>query len=101
MVGSCRGSGMMMMMVLHVLHFTGISRRARRRGVIATASEGHVQITARRRHVRGRGHPHRSGAVQALHAGGVGLQVGAQFNDFVHRSIERKTKVPMLIPLEP
>jgi len=55
MVGSCRGGGMMMMMVLHVLHFTGISRRARRRGVIATASEGHVQITARRRHVRGRG----------------------------------------------
>lgn len=62
------------MVVLHVFHFAGVSGGAGR-GCVVAAAERHVQVARGTRHVGSGGHAHRARAIEPLHAG----QVGAEF----------------------
>lgn len=62
------------MVVVHVLHFSGVCRGSGR-GCVVAAAERHVQVARGTRHVGSGGHAHRARAIEPLHAG----QVGAEF----------------------
>lgn len=59
-----------MVVVLHVLHFAGVRGGPRRRCVVSSA-QGHIQVARGTRHVSSGGHAHRARAVEPLHAGRV------------------------------
>lgn len=53
---------MMVVVVLHVLHFSGVCRGSGRRRVVSSA-ESHIQFSRGTRHISSGGHAHRARAV--------------------------------------